>query len=138
MIFTDKKISFFLLLSALFSNVLYAANEPKIFRPEKRDAKIEAVDTTKTNNIHLNVNIFGDIPVGSYYILWDEMDLSDEMKKLMTTRDFATDEFFMQNIDREEFEQARMLLLFEDRKREFFRMYPEEALKELEEEKADE
>ena len=55
----------------------------------------------------------------------------------MTTRDFARDEFFMQNIDREEFEQERMLLLFEDRKREFFRLYPEEALKELEEEKAD-
>ena len=95
------------------------------------------VDSTKSDDIKLNVDIFGDIPVGSYYILWTDVDVSDEKKKLMTTRDFARDEFFMQNIDREEFEQERMLLLFEDRKREFFRLYPEEALKELEEEKAD-
>lgn len=113
------------------------ASEPAIFRPEKRSTKVELVDSTESDNIRLNVDIFGDIPVGSYYILWDNVDISDEMKTLMTTRDFARDEFFMQNIDREEFEQERMLLLFEDRKREFFRLYPEEALKELEEEKAD-
>lgn len=113
------------------------AQEPAIFRPEKRATKVEVVDSTKSDDIKLNVDIFGDIPVGSYYILWTDVDVSDEMKKLMTTRDFARDEFFMQNIDREEFEQERMLLLFENRKREFFRLYPEEALKELEEEKAD-
>lgn len=114
------------------------ANEPAIFRPEKRSAKVEATDTTKANNVILNVNIFGEMPVGSYYIFWDDVDLSDEMKKLMTTREFAKDEFFMQNIDREQFEQERMLILFEDQKREFFRIYPEELLKQLQEEKADE
>ena len=81
------------------------AQEPAIFRPEKRATKVEVVDSTKSDDIKLNVDIFGDIPVGSYYILWTDVDVSDEMKKLMTTRDFARDEFFMQNIDREEFEQ---------------------------------
>jgi hypothetical protein len=44
----------------------------------------------------------------------------------------------MQNIDREQFEQERMLQLFEDKKREFFNIFPEEALKELQEKQADE
>lgn len=127
----------YLIFLFLFGAGALWASEPAIFRPEKRSTKVELVDSTESDNIRLNVDIFGDIPVGSYYILWDNVDISDEMKTLMTTRDFARDEFFMQNIDREEFEQERMLLLFEDRKREFFRLYPEEALKELEEEKAD-
>lgn len=127
----------FLIVSLILLADFALATEPAIFRPEKRATKVEMVDSTQADNIRLNVDIFGDIPVGSYYIFWDNVDVSDEMKKLMTTRDFAKDEFFMQNIDREEFEQERMLLLFEDRKREFFRLYPEEALKELEEEKAD-
>ncbi len=134
-----KNSNFGLLCGILFLIAPFCfATEPVLFHPQKRNFQIEAKDTTEAENILLNVNIFGDIPVGSYYILWDELDLSDEMKKLMTTRDFARDPFFMQNIDREEFEQKRMLLIFEERKREFFRMYPEEALKELEEQKADE
>jgi hypothetical protein len=76
--------------------------------------------------------------VQSYYILWDNVDLSEDMKKLMTTRDFARDEFFMQNIDREQFEQERILQLFEDKKHEFFMIFPEEALKELQEKKEEE
>lgn len=130
-----KKWSVCVFLLFVLQSFLYST-EPAIFRPEKRATRVELADSTE-NSIRLNVDIFGDIPVGSYYILWTDVDVSDEMKKLMTTRDFAKDEFFMQNIDREEFEQERMLLLFEDRKREFFRLYPEEALKELEEEKAD-
>ena len=113
-------------------------SDAEIFRPEKRETKVELVDSSKANSIRLNVDIFGSLDVQSYYILWDEMDLSEDLKKMMTTRDFARDEFFMQNIDREQFEQERMLQLFEDRKREFFSIFPEEALKELQEQKEDE
>jgi len=113
-------------------------NDVDVFRPEKRESKVELVDSTKNNSILLNVDIFGSLDVGSYYILWDNVDLSDQMKKQMTTRDFARDEFFMQNIDREQFEQERILQLFEDRKREFFTIFPEEALKELQEQQDDE
>ncbi|MBR6449959.1 MAG: hypothetical protein IKS96_08455 [Fibrobacter sp.] len=109
-----------------------------VFRPEKRETKVELVDSTASNSVKLNVDIFADGFIGSYYILWDNVDLSEDIKKLMTTRDFARDEFFMQNIDREQFEQERMLQLFEDRKREFFNIFPEEALKELQEKQADE
>lgn len=109
-----------------------------VFRPEKRDAKVFLVDSTKSNSVTLNVDIFADGIIGSYYILWDQVDLSEDIKKLMTTRDFARDEFFMQNIDREQFEQERLLQLFEDRKREYFAIFPEEALKMIEDEKKDE
>ena len=109
-----------------------------VFRPEKREAKVELVDSSKSNSIMLNVDIFGSLDVQSYYILWDNVDLSEDMKKLMTTRDFARDEFFMQNIDREQFEQERILQLFEDKKHEFFMIFPEEALKELQEKKEEE
>lgn len=109
-----------------------------VFRPEKRDAKVLLVDSTKNNSVTLNVDIFADGIIGSYYILWDAVDLSEDIKKLMTTRDFARDEFFMQNIDREQFEQERLLQLFEDRKREYFAIFPEEALKMIEDEKKDE
>lgn len=115
-----------------------APSDVQVFRPEKRETKVELVDSSKANSVFLNVDIFGSLDVQSYYILWDRMDISDDLKKMMTTRDFARDEFFMQNIDREQFEQERMLQLFEDRKREFFSIFPEEALKELQEQKEDE
>jgi hypothetical protein len=112
-------------------------NDVDVFRPEKRDTKVELVDSTKSNSVTLNVDIFADGIIGSYYILWDEVDLSEDIKKMMTTRDFARDEFFMQNIDREQFEQERLLQLFEDKKKEYFAVFPEEALKMLEDEEKD-
>ena len=113
-------------------------NDVDVFRPEKRETKVQMVDSTKTIEVKLNVDIFADGFIGSYYILWDNVDLSEEIKKIIQSRDFARDEFFMQNIDREQFEQERMLQLFEDRKQEFFKIFPDEALKELQEMKADE
>lgn len=129
--------SFFLATSsALWAQDLSKpVNDVDVFRPEKRESKVELVDSTKNNAVTLNVDIFADGIIGSYYILWDEVDLSEDIKKMMTTRDFARDEFFMQNIDREQFEQERMLQLFEDKKREYFAIFPEEALKMLEDEK---
>ncbi len=134
----------FVLLLAMAAATVWAqdlskpVSDVQVFRPEKRDANIQLVDSSKANTILLNVDIFGSLDVGSYYILWDMIDLSEDIKKLMTTRDFARDEFFMQNIDREQFEQERILQLFEDRKREFFAIFPEEALKELQEQQEDE
>ena len=132
-------LAVFWLASALWAQDLSKpVSDVQIFRPEKRESNIQLVDSSKANTVLLNVDIFGSLDVGSYYILWDMVDLSEDIKKLMTTRDFARDEFFMQNIDREQFEQERILQLFEDRKREFFAIFPEEALKELQEQQEDE
>ena len=134
----------FVLLLAVAAAAVWAQDLSKpvtdvqVFRPEKRESNIQLVDSSKANTVLLNVDIFGSLDVGSYYILWDMVDLSEDIKKMMTTRDFARDEFFMQNIDREQFEQERILQLFEDRKREFFAIFPEEALKELREQQDEE
>jgi hypothetical protein len=134
------KVMLFLCASVLCGaqDLSKPVSDVDVFRPEKRETKVELVDSTVSNSLKLNVDIFADGFIGSYYILWDNVDLSEDIKKLMTTRDFARDEFFMQNIDREQFEQERMLQLFEDKKREFFNIFPEEALKELQEKQADE
>lgn len=123
--------------AAIAEDLSKPVNDVDVFRPEKRETTVQMVDSSKGNSVKLDVNIFADGFVGSYYILWDDVDLSEDIKKLMTTRDFARDEFFMQNIDREQFEQERLLQLFEDKKREYFNIFPEEALKMLEDEHKD-
>lgn len=141
MILSFKYKVMFLLCATAFcwaQDLSKPVSDVDVFRPEKRETKVELVDSAKSNAIKLNVDIFADGFVGSYYILWDDVDLSEDIKKTIQSRDFARDEFFMQNIDREQFEQERMLQLFEDKKREFFNIFPEEALKELQEMKADE
>jgi len=141
MILSFKNKAMFILCATAFcwaQDLSKPVNDVDVFRPEKRETKVELVDSSQTNAIKLNVDIFADGFIGSYYILWDDVDLSEDIKKTIQSRDFARDEFFMQNIDREQFEQERMLQLFEDRKREFFNIFPEEALKELQEKQADE
>lgn len=136
-----KQIAILIAIMASFclsQNIEQPINDVDVFRPEKRETKVELKDSSKANSVTLNVDIFADGMVGSYYILWDNVDLSEDIKKMITSRDFARDEFFMQNIDREQFEQERLLQLFEDKKREYFTIFPEEALKMLEDEKEDE
>ncbi len=120
----------FLALTVGVSSLL-AANDPVIFRPQKA-ARISNVDTTSANSIRFDVSIFGEGAIGSMFILWDEVDLSEEVKELLTKHEFRTNEFYMQNIDREQFEQERMLQLFEDKKREYFKIFPSEIEREKE------
>jgi hypothetical protein len=117
----------------LTSSAVFAANDPVIFQPKKA-SQISNVDTTHANSIQFDVSIFGEGAIGSMYILWDDVDLSVEVKELLTKHEFRNNEYFMQNIDREQFEQERMLQLVEDKKREYFRIFPSEILKEKEDE----
>lgn len=120
----------FLALTVSASSLL-AANDPVIFRPQKA-TRISNVDTTSANSIRFDVSIFGEGAIGSMFILWDEIDLSEEFKEILTKHEFRTNEFYMQNIDREQFEQERMLQLFEDKKREYFKIFPSEIEREKE------
>ena len=123
------------LLFALFLilSTAFAAENPLVFKPQ-RAAQISNIDSTNSHSIQFDVSIFGEGAVGSMYILWDDIDLSAEVKELLTKHEFRNNEYYMQNIDREQFEQERMLLLFEDKKREYFRIFPSEILKEKEDE----
>ena len=122
-----------LLTMALTGSVALAADDPVIFQPKKA-SQISNVDSTQSNSIRFDVSIFGEGAIGSMYVLWDNVDLSEEVKELLTKHEFRNNEYFMQNIDREQFEQERMLQLFEDKKREYFRIFPSEILKEKEHE----
>lgn len=123
------------LLFALFLilSTAFAAENPLVFKPQ-RAAQISNIDSTNSHSIQFDVSIFGEGAVGSMYILWDDIDLSAEVKELLTKHEFRNNEYYMQNIDREQFEQERMLQLFEDKKREYFRIFPSEILKEKEDE----
>lgn len=123
------------LLFALFLilSTAFAAENPLVFKPQ-RAAQISNIDSTNSHSIQFDVGIFGEGAVGSMYILWDDIDLSAEVKELLTKHEFRNNEYYMQNIDREQFEQERMLQLFEDKKREYFRIFPSEIQKAKEDE----
>ena len=123
------------LLFALFLilSTAFAAENPLVFKPP-RAAQISNIDSTNSHSIQFDVSIFGEGAVGSMYILWDDIDLSAEVKELLTKHEFRNNEYYMQNIDREQFEQERMLQLFEDKKREYFRIFPSEIQKAKEDE----
>lgn len=123
------------LLFALFLilSTAFAAENPLVFKPQ-RAAQISNIDSTNSHSIQFDVSIFGEGTVGSMYILWDDIDLSAEVKELLTKHEFRNNEYYMQNIDREQFEQERMLQLFEDKKREYFRIFPSEIQKAKEDE----
>jgi len=82
------------------------------------------LDSTKNHALG-DISIFGDNAIGSIFILWDNIDISTDIKKNIQEKSFATDPFFMQNIDREEFEQERLLQLFSDDKKQYFKLFPD-------------
>jgi hypothetical protein len=100
------------------------------------DSTEVALDTAK-NNTFGDIDIFGQSAIGSVYILWDNVDIVLEIKKSIQEKSFATDEFFMQNIDREEFEEERILKLFDGEKSQYFKLFPG-ALEEEDKEDEDE
>ncbi|HSQ43121.1 MAG TPA: hypothetical protein VLM37_12645 [Fibrobacteraceae bacterium] len=85
------------------------------------------LDTARNNTLG-NVDVFGQSAIGSIYILWDNVDLAIEIKKSIQEKSFATDEFFMQNVDREEFEEERNLRLFQEDRSKYFRLFPDAHL----------
>ena len=78
--------------------------------------------STSGNNTFQDVEIFGDNWLFSPTI-WSEMlhmDDADAMvQKNIEEKKFANDEYFMRNVDREEFEEERVLLMFEEKARRY-------------------
>jgi hypothetical protein len=62
-----------------------------------KDAKLKA-------HLMENIDIFGKTDLPAIYILMPNTDGSEDIQGSILTRDFSRDPFFMQNIDREEFE----------------------------------
>ena len=76
--------------------------------------------------VFADVNIFAQMPLGSIFLLWSNFDSSVEIKEQITKRNFVLEPFFMQNIDREQFEQKQALHLFEEQRKAFFKLFPDE------------
>ena len=78
--------------------------------------------STSGNNTFQDVEIFGDNWLFSPTIWSDmlRMDDADAMvQKNIEEKKFANDEYFMRNVDREEFEEERVLLMFEEKARRY-------------------
>jgi hypothetical protein len=85
------------------------------------------VDTSSANQAVLaDVTIFSQMPLGSVYILWSNFDLSADVKRQITSRNFVLEPYFMQNIDREQFEQNQILHVFSEQRKAFFKLFPDE------------
>jgi len=108
------------LIIALFLGFAQAANKD-----------VGAADTSSADKaVFADINIFSQMPLGSVYILWSNFEIEADIKRQITSRNFVLEPYFMQNIDREQFEENQILHLFEEQKKAFFKLFPEEEDKE--------
>ncbi len=97
---TNSLMTLLTLLSLLtllpFGNVVFAedsADKPPSSASEKSKA-----------HLMNNIDIFGKTDLQAIYILMPSGIDDEDIKGSLITRDFSRDPFFMQNVDREEFE----------------------------------
>lgn len=72
-------------------------NDVRAAAEKVKDAKLK-------EHLMQNIDIFGKTDLPAIYILMPNSDGSEDLKGSILTRDFSRDPFFMQNVDREEFE----------------------------------
>jgi hypothetical protein len=84
-------------LAGLAGNVRADEAEVRAAAERTKDAKLKA-------HLMENIDIFGKTDLPAIYILNNPTDGSEEIQGSILTRDFSRDPFFMQNVDREEFE----------------------------------
>jgi hypothetical protein len=72
-------------------------NDVRAAADKVKDAKLK-------DHLMQNIDIFGKTDLPAIYILVPNSDGSEELQGNILTRDFSRDPFFMQNVDREEFE----------------------------------
>jgi hypothetical protein len=90
-------------------------------------ANNDVADTSSANKaVFADINIFSQMPLGSVYILWSNLEIEADIKRQITSRSFVLEPYFMQNIDREQFEQNQILHLFDEQKKAFFKLFPDE------------
>lgn len=71
---------------------------------EVRAAADRVKDAKLKDHLMQNIDIFGKTDLPAIYILMPNSDGSEDIQGNLLTRDFSRDPFFMQNVDREEFE----------------------------------
>jgi hypothetical protein len=71
---------------------------------EVKAASERIKDKKLKDHLMTNIDIFGKSELPAIYILMPGTNGEEEIQGSIITRDFSRDAFFMQNIDREEFE----------------------------------
>ncbi len=66
-------------------------------------------DQKLKDHLMTNIEIFGKTDLPAIYILNPSGPDEEDIKGSLLTRDFSRDDFFMQNVDREEFEMKVVL-----------------------------
>ncbi|MDB5106860.1 MAG: hypothetical protein JWP91_4549 [Fibrobacteres bacterium] len=84
-------------LAGLGMNARADEAEVRAAADRTKDAKLKA-------HLMENIDIFGKTDLPAIYIFMPNADGSEEIQGSLLTRDFSRDAFFMQNVDREEFE----------------------------------
>jgi len=78
--------------------------EARADEAEVRAAAERTKDARLRDHLMRNIEIFGKTDLPAIYILMPNINAEEEIIGSIVTRDFSRDPFFMQNIDREEFE----------------------------------
>lgn len=81
---------------------------------EVKAAAAKVKNQTVKDHLMQNIDIFGKTDLPAVYILAPGEFADEEIKGQLLARDFSRDPFFMQNIDREEFELKMTLREFDD------------------------
>lgn len=84
--------------------ILALALSARADEDEVRAAAEKVKDAKLRDHLMQNIDIFGKTDLPAIYILMPSSDGSEEIQGSILTRDFSRDAFFMQNVDREEFE----------------------------------
>ena len=109
----------FLVLAILATSLAFAQAVPDSLSNNNQELSADKA-------VFADINIFAQMPLGSIFILWTNFDSALEIKEQITKRNFVLEPFFMQNIDREQFEQKQALHLFEEQKKAFYKLFPDE------------
>lgn len=79
---------------------------------EVKAASAKVKNPALKDHLLRNIDIFGKNDLPAIYILMPGASPEEEIQGSLLTRDFSRDPFFMQNIDREEFEMKTSLREF--------------------------
>lgn len=104
-----RKVLCAALLAAAFGAAEIRADEAEV---KAVSAKVK--NQTLKDHLLQNIEIFGKNDLPAVYILAPGEFAEEEIKGQLLARDFSRDPFFMQNIDREEFELKMTLREFEE------------------------
>lgn len=108
-----KKIYYTIIVALYLSQNLWADQDSTL-----SDSSYSAADTSKSQNIAIDTIDIGADAFYTPFIFSEELnDDAEGIKEMVEERAFAYDEFFMRNIDREEFEMEREFLQFENKEK---------------------